>query len=132
MSSDSDMDSDPSTPPKPDVLPCMFTVEQFLHVAPSQEIYSEPSNVYIVRPTAIWDSLERFKQVVSTYQPLPSPPSRTANVHLVENEHYRLHDIVTVTRHDLPKSPLWTAHILEIRGHSTYPQSPFSLFRTKS
>ena len=120
MSSNSDMDSDPSTPPKPDVLPCMFTVEQFLHATPSQEIYSESFNVYIVRPSAIWDSLERFKQVVSTYQPLPFPPSPTTNVHLVGNGHCRLHNIVTVTRHDLPKSPLWTAHILEIRGHSTH------------
>ncbi|CAD6564267.1 MAG: hypothetical protein ASARMPREDX12_002606 [Alectoria sarmentosa] len=97
------MDSDPSPPANVSAIPCLFTVEKFQQ-APSQEIDREPTNVYLVRPTAIWDSVERIKEVV------------------IEDEHYRLHDIIAVARHDLPQSPIWSAHILEIRAHKTSGQ----------
>ncbi|KAF6240167.1 hypothetical protein HO173_001777 [Letharia columbiana] len=110
MSSDADMDSDPSTPPKSNNPPCMFTVEQFQLAASSQETDSEPSDVYIVRPTAIWDSLQRFKEVI------------------IDDERYRMHDVVAAARHDLPNSPLWTAHVLEIRGHTPSGQVSIRVF----
>lgn len=74
MSSDSNMGSDPSTTPNLDRTPCMFAVKQFQRAAPSPEVDSGPSNVYTVHPSAIWDNLERFKHLDSTYQPtIPSP-----------------------------------------------------------
>lgn len=66
LSSDHNMDSDHSTPPKPDNIPCMFTVEQFQLASSSQETDPQPTNVYVVRPTAIWDSLKRFKEVMNS------------------------------------------------------------------
>ena len=54
----------------------MFTVEQFQQAASSQDPDSEPCGVYIVRPTAIWESLGRFKRIVGTNPlnpPLTSP-----------------------------------------------------------
>ncbi|CAF9940312.1 MAG: hypothetical protein ALECFALPRED_008512 [Alectoria fallacina] len=119
VSSGCDMDSEPSPPAEVSAIPCLFTVEQFQQ-APSQETDRQPTNVYIVRPTAIWDSVERIKEVVSTYTEAPHPP--TTNTPSVEDEHYRMHDIIAVTRHDLPQSPIWSAHILEIRAHKTSGQ----------
>ena len=59
MSSDADMDAEYFTSPKPNNLPCMFTIDNL------QEPDSEPS--YIVRPIAIWNSLQRFKKLQRTY-----------------------------------------------------------------
>ncbi|CAF9910553.1 hypothetical protein IMSHALPRED_009234 [Imshaugia aleurites] len=99
MSSESNISTDPSTPPDYEDLPCMFTVEQFQQAAASQDADSEPSRVYIVRPTAIWESLGRFREV------------------FFDDKTYFLNDKVCATRCDLPNFPLWIAHILEIRGH---------------
>lgn len=66
MSSDSASASEPSAPPIPHNPPCMFTVEQFQQPPESQNSNSEPLNVYVVRPNAIWEILERFKRLVGT------------------------------------------------------------------
>ncbi len=127
MSSDSDFASEPFTPPKSHEHPCMFTIEQ------SQSLEGEFPNVYMVRPAVIWDSLKPFRKFISTYQLAlqSSPITKTLLVEKDnEEESYsvQLNDIVTVTRHDLPSSPLWTAHILEIRGHQTTGQAFIRLY----
>lgn len=66
MSSSPSLTSDPSAPSNSHNLPCMFTVEQFQQADPSQGSSPGPSDVYIVRPTAMWGSLERFRRLVST------------------------------------------------------------------
>lgn len=123
-SSDSIMDSDPSPPAISNKIPCLFTVEQLQQAPPSQAIERQPTNVYIVLPTAIWNSLEHIHQFISTYTaPLPTSPSPFSHLPLTQppvednNKDYRTHDTIAVTRHDLPQSPIWNAHILEIRAH---------------
>lgn len=101
MSADSELASNSSAAsisPKP---PCMFTVEHFQLAASSQDSNNEPTQVYIVRPIAIWDSLKRFKQCQIEGK----------------SDCYRLHDTITIFRHEQPQPHVWTAHILEIRGH---------------
>ena len=51
----------------------MFTVDQFQQAASSQDSNSDSLDVYIVRPTAIWESLDRFKRFASTYSYLAHP-----------------------------------------------------------
>lgn len=58
--------------------------------------------------------------------------SPASNMHSVEeedeNQKYQMHDTILVTRHDLPDSPRWTAHILEIRGHKPSNQVYLRVF----
>ena len=72
MSARSELASTPSTASTPHRSPCMFTVEHFLQAASSQDTNKDLIQSYIVRPSAIWESLERFKQFKRTDATVPS------------------------------------------------------------
>lgn len=90
-------------------LECPFQVETFRQAATDS---SSASDVYIVRPVAIWESLSRFKKF-SVY-----------------NEHYALNDDVYITRYftnfnrtrdgtvssRVERDEEWAARVVEITG----------------
>lgn len=108
-------------------LECPFKVETFRQAATDS---SSASDVYVVRPVAIWESLSRFKQFsgkCSCPALIRAYPHESGPVY---NEHYALNDDVYITRYStnfnqtrdgtvssrVEQEEEWAARVVEIKG----------------